>query len=146
MFLPAFCVSIPGDILLLTRLLGVAAHDLDLIRCDIILIVQLEVDILDEERPDFVAEAVGIEMALQACNVSHSPRPETPRHLYLEVHASLDFVRQHLGDGFIEGSHDFHGGLGLDAAGMNHLVEGVNKGHTDAAKEILLVLRAASRK
>ena len=144
--LPAFCISIPTDILLLTRLLCITAHDLDLIRRDIILIVQLEVDILDKERPDFVAEAVGIEMALQACTVSHSPHPETTRHLYLEVHASLDFVRQHLGDGFVEGSHDFHGGLGLDAAGVNHLVEGVNERHTDAAKEILLVLRAASRK
>ena len=76
--LPAFCVSIPTDILLLTRLLCIAAHDLDLIRHDIILIVQLEVDILDKERPDFVAEAVGIEMALQACTVSHSPPPRDP--------------------------------------------------------------------
>ena len=53
--------------LLLPRLLRIAAHDLDLLRRDIVLIVELEVDVFDEERPDLVAEAVGIQMALWDC-------------------------------------------------------------------------------
>ena len=55
--------------LLLPRLLRIAAHNLDLLRRDVILVVELEVDILDEERPDFVAEAVGVQMTL--CTISH---------------------------------------------------------------------------
>ena len=44
----------------LTRLLRVAAHDFDLLRCNGTAIVKLEIDILDEKSPDIVAEAVGI--------------------------------------------------------------------------------------
>ena len=51
--------------LLLPGLFRIAAHDLDLLRCDIVLIVELEVDIFDEKRPDFVAEAVSIQVALR---------------------------------------------------------------------------------
>lgn len=50
--------------LLLPRLLRIAAHNLDLLRRDIVLIVELEVDVFDKERPDFVAEAVCIQMTL----------------------------------------------------------------------------------
>jgi len=60
--------------LLLSGLLCIAAHDLDLLGLDITLIVELEVDILDEERPDFVAEAVGIQMTLDGWS-SASPIP-----------------------------------------------------------------------
>ena len=52
----------PG--LLLPRLLRIAAHNLDLVRRDIVLIIKLEVHILDKKRPDFVAKAVGIQMTL----------------------------------------------------------------------------------
>lgn len=48
----------------LARPLAIAAHDLHLIRRNHRLIIQFEVDILDEECPHFVAEAVGIQMAL----------------------------------------------------------------------------------
>ena len=48
----------------LSRLLRVATDDLDFLRLYIGLIVQLEVGVLDQEGPDFVAEAVGIEMTL----------------------------------------------------------------------------------
>ena len=48
----------------LSRLLRVAAHDFDLLCCNGIATVQLEIDILDEESPDIVAEAVGIQVAL----------------------------------------------------------------------------------
>ena len=60
---------LPHPSLLLPRLLRIAAHNLDLVRRDIVLVVELEVDILDEERPDFVAETVGIQMTL--CTISH---------------------------------------------------------------------------
>ena len=50
--------------LLLPRLLRIAAHDLDLLSRDIVLIVKLKIDIFDEKGPDFVAEAVGIQMTL----------------------------------------------------------------------------------
>lgn len=53
--------------LLLSGLLRIAAHDLDLLCRDIVLIIELEVDIFDEEGPDFVAEAICIQMAL--CNL-----------------------------------------------------------------------------
>ena len=62
-------IPFPHPSLLIPRLLRVAAHNLDLLRRDIVLVVELEVDILDEERPDFVAEAVGIQMTL--CTISH---------------------------------------------------------------------------
>ena len=58
------------DSLLLAGPLGVAADDLDLVRLDITRVVKLEVDILDQERPNLVAETVGIEMTL--CLVTES--------------------------------------------------------------------------
>jgi len=48
----------------LTRTLRVAAHDLDLVRRDGVRIIEFEGDVLDNERPDLVAETVGIEVAL----------------------------------------------------------------------------------
>jgi len=45
--------------------LAVAAHDLDFICMDRLAgIIHLEGDVLDQEGPDLIAEAVGIEMAL----------------------------------------------------------------------------------
>lgn len=46
------------------RTVVVTADDLDLLGSERLRIFKLEVDVLDEESPDFVAEAVGIEMAL----------------------------------------------------------------------------------
>ncbi len=50
----------------LSRPLRVAADNLDLLGLDRVLVVKFEVDILDQERPDFVAEAVGVQMTLEA--------------------------------------------------------------------------------
>lgn len=50
--------------LLLPRLLRIAAHNLNLLRRNVILIIELEIDVLDEERPDLVAEPVGVQMTL----------------------------------------------------------------------------------
>lgn len=53
--------------LLLVVLLGAAAHDLDLISIDrLAAVVELESDVADQEGPDFVAEAVGVEGALRS--------------------------------------------------------------------------------
>ena len=50
--------------LLLSRPFGIAAHYLHLLRLDRGLIIELEVDVFDQKRPDLVTEAVGIEMTL----------------------------------------------------------------------------------
>lgn len=47
-----------------SRTLRIAAHNLDLVGLDRSLILQLEVDILDEKGPDFIAEAVCVQMTL----------------------------------------------------------------------------------
>ena len=59
--------------------------------------------------------------------------PELAGDHYLEVHARLDLVCQHLGNRLVKGSDDFHGSLRLDAPGVDQVVEGVNEGHADAA-------------
>ena len=48
----------------LIRLLGQTSDDFDLLGVELVLVVHLEVDVLDQEGPDFVAEAVGVEVAL----------------------------------------------------------------------------------
>lgn len=48
----------------LPRPLGVAANNLDSIGLDRVLIVKFEVHILDQEGPDFIAEAVGVQVTL----------------------------------------------------------------------------------
>lgn len=48
-----------------TGLLGVAADDLDLVGGhDLPAIIQLELNVLDKKRPDFVAESVGAQASL----------------------------------------------------------------------------------
>jgi hypothetical protein len=46
-------------------LLRQTSDDLDLLGVELVLVVHLEVDVLDDEGPDFVAEAVGVEVALR---------------------------------------------------------------------------------
>lgn len=46
------------------RPLCVAAHDLDSVRVNLLVVIQLEVDVFDNKRPNIVAEAVGIEVPL----------------------------------------------------------------------------------
>ena len=54
----------------LTRTLRVAADDLDAVGVDLIRVVELEVDVLDNERPDVITETIGVEMALQTKRIS----------------------------------------------------------------------------
>lgn len=63
--------------LCLSRPLAIAADDLHLVRCDLGLIVQLERHILDQERPDFVAESVGIEVALERKREEQKSQPHS---------------------------------------------------------------------
>ena len=49
----------------LTGAFCVAADDLDTVRMDLLVVIQLEVDVLDDKGPDVVAEAVGVEMSLR---------------------------------------------------------------------------------
>lgn len=48
----------------LRLLLALAGDDLDSLGLDVVRVVQLELDVLDNEGPDLVAEAVGVEMSL----------------------------------------------------------------------------------
>ena len=50
----------------LPRPLGVAANNLDFLGLDRVLVVKFEVHILDQERPDFVAEAVSVQVTLES--------------------------------------------------------------------------------
>lgn len=56
-------------ILLASRPAAVVAHDLDLISRERLRVVHLERDVLDDEGPDVVAEAVGVEVTLGAPSV-----------------------------------------------------------------------------
>jgi hypothetical protein len=72
-------------------------------------VVKLEVDILDDEGPNFVAKSVSVEVTLgKACQ---SPR-QTPRshiHTHLERQPRLDFVCKYFRDRFVEVGKNLHG-------------------------------------
>jgi hypothetical protein len=64
----------------LSRPLAVAAHNLHLVCLHRLLIIQLEGHILDEERPDIVAESVCVKVALVTKqSVSFQPEIKTSR-------------------------------------------------------------------
>lgn len=116
--------------LLLAWPLGVAADNLDLIRLDRTRIVQLEVDVLDQESPNFVAETVGIQMAL--CSVSESASNPQKRPsvvpMYFESQARFDLVGQYLRDRTVKVRKYFHGKLRLDTAFIDEVVECIGEG------------------
>ena len=83
--------SNPHPPLLLSGLLRITANNLDFLRCDGILIIQLKVYVFNQKRPYFVAEAVGVKMALRRSAMA--PLLRTSFYgWYLEIHARLDFV------------------------------------------------------
>lgn len=57
----------------LSLLLALAGDDLNLLCFDVVGVIQLELDILDDESPDFVAEAVRVEVSLRDMSA--------PRHI-----------------------------------------------------------------
>lgn len=78
------------------RLLCVHSHNLDAIRMEVDSIIELEVDVLDYERPNFVAEAVGIKMALQKPIRNKLDDSAHKNVQYLEAEASLDLLCENL--------------------------------------------------
>lgn len=60
----------------LRLLFALARNDFDLLGFNAVRIVQFELDVLDDERPDLIAEAVGVEVPLghivSACPISLS--------------------------------------------------------------------------
>lgn len=57
--MPAFGLCLTGS-------LCVAADNFDLVSLNGVLIVKLEVDVLDQKSPDFVAEPISIQVTLSA--------------------------------------------------------------------------------
>ncbi len=116
--------------LLLSWPLGVAADDFDLIRLDRTRVVQLEVDVLDQKSPYFVAETVGVQMTL--CSVSElaSNPDNSPAWcpIYFETQASLDLVGQYLRDSAVEVGEDLHGKLRLNPTFVDKIIECIREG------------------
>lgn len=109
---------------------------------DLICIVELEVDILDDEGPDVVAEAVGVEVSLHVsmsvCRcLSCSMRPTD-----LEGEARFDLVAEDVCNGLVEVEEDLHGKLRLYPALGDKLIQGVGEG----AAETCAVSQSASGK
>lgn len=79
----------------LSLLLALASNDLDFLGFNIVGIIQLELDVLDDERPDLVTEAVGVEVSLHqfvstCCAYDFHTQPS-----YFERHPGLHFVPKH---------------------------------------------------
>ena len=117
-----------------SRFLRIAAHDLHLLRRDRASTIQFEVDIFDQEGPDLIAVAVGIQVALHTRLrqplLSASCQLRCP--FYLEVQARLDLVSQNLSDGSVKAGNHFHSQLRLDATAVHHGIERVDQGKADA--------------
>lgn len=150
-------------LLSLTWALGVAADDLDLVRDHgRSAILHLERDVLDEESPHLVAEAVGIQGALKfdrktshvslvlygkACasmrQSTKSPLPcydsSTPQCAareeaspYLKRQPGLDLILQNIRNGSIKVGEDLHGQLRVDAVALDEVIQSVCQGSADA--------------
>jgi len=83
--------------LYLSRPLRVAADNLDLLRGEFSTSIGLKLDVLHKERPNVVAEPVGLEMAL-------------------ECESSPDFLGENIGDILVEVAKYPHGKLWFDSA------------------------------
>ena len=122
-------------LLRIARSLAVAAHDLDLVGVDSLArILHLEGNILDQESPNLVAEAVCIKVALFILvNPPLNCLPLlSPFVTYLERQSRLHLVCQHLRNAAIKVRQDLHRKLWLDATLADQVVEGVRQSHADA--------------
>jgi hypothetical protein len=121
--------------LLLARTLRVATDNLDAVGVDLMGVVQLEVDVLDDESPYVVAEAVGVEMSLQSFRSAWQAPPfGRICATDLERQARLDLFREHVGNSLVKVEENLHGELGLYAALGNEVVQRVCEG---AAQTVL---------
>jgi hypothetical protein len=83
------CTRVSG----LARLLAIHGHDLHFIRVQARGIIELECNVLDDEGPDVVTKAVGIQMSLRKCQLC-PPIVESFAlgRTDLKAHASLDLL------------------------------------------------------
>lgn len=101
-------------------------------------VLHLEHDILDQESPDLVAEAICIKMTLLTHQPSSQPTfaVALPRHLpsttNLERQSRLHLIGQHFRNRAIEVREDLHRQLRLDATLADEVVERVRQRHADA--------------
>jgi len=129
----------PNIELHLSRPLRVARDDLDLLRgdarCVPTLLLKLECDVLNQERPHLVAEAVCIEAPLIASRQPppSSLAPRERRREHLERQVRLNLIRQHFGDVTIKVAKDLHCELRRDAALRDQVIECICERHSDAA-------------
>jgi len=111
----------PADKLGFARSLVAAADNLDLFGLDLGLVLQLEFDIFDQERPHLITEAICVQVAL-------------------ETQARLHFLRQNVCDASVEVSDDFHCQLRLDPPFTDQLVQRIDQRHADTATAIELIV------
>ena len=142
----------------LVRLFRRHADDLELLRLQKRHTVKLEVDVLEQKRPNLVAKSVGVEMALWLPRQSHSAN-SIPSHnailrlwgeekgegrfvcvlracyprcnTDLEGQSRLHFFRQNLLHDPVEVDYDLHGKLWLDEAFIDELVDSVHQRGAD---------------
>lgn len=101
---------------------------------DLVGIVELEVDVLDDEGPDVIAEAVSVEVTL-CTTPSVCRRPLCcMRPTDLEGETRFDLVAEHVGNSLVKVEKDLHGELGLDPALGDELVECIGEGATQTTR------------
>ena len=105
-----------------TRAFAAACDDLDPFGLYLLGVIKFEGDVLDDEGPDIVTEAVGIQMALRL-----RERSTLHRHTHLEAHALLHLFGEHVCDGFVKVADDLHGQLRLDLSLGDQVVDGIRE-------------------
>jgi hypothetical protein len=116
------------DSLSLTRTFRVAADNLNTVGVDLVRVVELEVYVFDDECPDIVAEAVGIEMSLRARKLATQAAAICATATHLERQPRLDLIRQYVRYRFVEVRENLHRKLGLDSALGDEVVQRVREG------------------
>lgn len=104
-----------------TRTFRIATDDLNAVGVDLVGIIELEVNILDNEGPDVIAEAVCVKMSL-------------------ECQPCLDLLGKHIGHGPVKVGENLHGELGLYSALGNEVVQRVCKRAAQAASAVELIV------
>lgn len=106
----------------LSSFLSTTRHNFDLLCMHRTLIIQLEIHILDCERPHLIHRPIHVQMPF-------------------EIQPRFDLLGQDFCEGLVEAGEHFHGGLGLDTALLDELVEGVDEGEADAAAAVNFPVR-----
>lgn len=106
--------------------------NLDLLRIELMLVVHLEVDVGDDERPHLFAKPVRVEMTLPSRQPPTPTPPASHDYAYLEGHPSFHLIREYFRDCLVEVRQDAHGQLRLDTAATDQVVQGICERHSDA--------------